>query len=91
VCCRHLYGNGRLLTAGPAPEHAAILAVGPHDGSAFDSYELLLAAVAVEVPAEDRSEPPRCDELGEPPADAQGAEALAAALTALGSGRRRRR
>jgi len=55
VCCRHLYGSDRLLTA--APEHAAILAVGPHDQSALDVYELLLAAVVVEVPAEERSQP----------------------------------
>jgi hypothetical protein len=59
-----------------------ILAVGPHDRSALDIYQLLLSAVAVEVPAEDRSEPPCCDELGEPPAGAQGAEALAAAVGA---------
>jgi hypothetical protein len=38
-----------LLTAWPAPEHAFILAVGPHDGSALDIYGLLLSAVAVEV------------------------------------------
>jgi hypothetical protein len=31
------------------------------------------------------------DELGQPPADAQLAEALAAAVTALGPGARRRR
>jgi hypothetical protein len=91
VCCRHLYGNDRLLTAWPAPEHAVILAAGPHDRSALDSYQFLLAALAVDVPAEERSKPPRCDELGERPADAQVAEALAAAVTALGRGRRRQR
>jgi hypothetical protein len=31
-------------------EHAVILAVGPHDRSARDIYQLLLAALAVEVP-----------------------------------------
>jgi hypothetical protein len=91
VCCRHLYGNDRLLTAWPAPQHAVILAVGPHDRSALDIYQLLLAALAVDVPAEERTKPPCCDELGEPPADAQIAEGLAAAVTALGRGRRRRR
>lgn len=91
LAVRHLYGNDRLLTARPAPEHAVILAVGPHDGSALDVYQLLLSAVAVKVPAEERSKPPCCDELGEPPADAQVAQALAAAATALGGGPRRRR
>ena len=91
VCCRHLYGSDRLLTAWPAPEHAVILAVGRHDRSALDVYELLLAAVAVAVPAEERTKPPCCDELGEPPADAQVAQALAAAVSALGAGPRRRR
>jgi hypothetical protein len=91
VCCRHLYGNDRLLTAWPAPERAVILAVGPHGDSALDIYQLLLAALAVDVPAEERTKPTCCDALGEPPADAQVAEALAAAVTALDSGRRRRR
>ncbi len=91
VCCRHLYGSDRLLTAWPAPELAAILGVGPHDRSAPDAHQLLLAALAVDVPAEERSKPPCCDELGQPPADAQVAEGLAAAVTALGVGRRRRR
>jgi hypothetical protein len=75
----------------PAPEHAVILAVGPHDRSALDIYQLLLAALAVDLPTEERSKPSCCDELGEPRADAQVAEALPAAVTALGSGRRRRR
>ncbi len=91
MCCRHLYANDRLLTAWPAPEHAVILAVGPHDRSALDIYQLLLAALAVDVPAEQRTKPPCCDELGEPPADAQVAEALATAVSSLGTGRRRRR
>jgi hypothetical protein len=91
VCCRHLYGSDRLLTAWPAPVHAVILAVGPHDRSPLDVYRLLLAALAVEVLAEERSKPPCCDELEQPPADAHVAEALATAVTALGTGRRRRR
>jgi hypothetical protein len=66
---------------GPGTEHAVILAVSPHDRSAFDIYQLLLSAVAVEIPAEERSKPPGSDEL--PPADAQVAEALAAAASAL--------
>lgn len=91
MCCRHLDGSDRLLTAWPAPEHAVILAVGPHDRSALDIYELLPAALAVEVPADERSKPPCCDELGQPPADAHLAEVLAAAVSALAPGRRRGR
>lgn len=89
ACCRHLYGNDRLLTAWPAADSVVILAVGPHDRSAQD--ELLLAAVEVEVPAQERSKPPCCDELGEPPADAALAQALAAAVSALAPRRRSRR
>lgn len=68
-----------------------ILAVGPHERSAQDVYELLLAAVAVDVPDQERTKPPCCDELGEPPADAALAEALAAAVSALAPGRPGRR
>lgn len=91
VWCRHLYGNDRMLTAWPASDHAVVLAVGPHDRSAQDVYELLLAAVAVVVPDEARTKPPCCDELGEPPADAALAEILAAAVSSLAPGRRARR
>lgn len=91
VCCRHLYGNDRMLTAWPAADSVVILAVGPHDRSAQDIYELLLAAVEVEVPAQERSKPPCCDELGEPPADVALAQALAAAVSALAPRRRSRR
>ena len=79
-----------MLTAWPAPDRVVILAVGPHDRSAADVYALLLHALAVEVPAEERTKPPCCDELGEPPADAAVAEALAAAVSALPPRPRRR-
>jgi hypothetical protein len=36
--------RAQLLTGWPAPEHDVILAVGPHDRSALDIYQLLLAA-----------------------------------------------
>ena len=80
-----------MLTAWPAPDRVVILAVGPHDRSAADVYALLLDALAVEVPADERTKPPCCDELGEPPADAEVAEALAAAVSALPPRPRRRR
>lgn len=91
VCCRHLYGTDRMLTVWPAPDHVVILAVGPHDRSAVDIYALLLDALAVEVPEIERTKPPCCDELGEPPADPRIAEALAAAVSALPPRPRRQR
>lgn len=91
VCCRHLYGTDRMLTAWPTSHRVVILAVGPHNRSALDVYALLLDALAVEVPADERSKPPCCDELGEPPANARLAEALAEAVSALPPGPRRRR
>lgn len=91
VCCRHLYGSDRMLTAWPTPDRVVILAVGPHDRSTADVYALLLDALAVQVPAEERTKPPCCDELGEPPADGDLAEALAAAVSALPGRTRGRR
>lgn len=91
VCCRHLYGSDRLLTTWPVSDHVVILVVGPHDRSAHDIYDLLLAALTVEVPADERTKPPCCDELGEPPADPEMAELVAEAVSALAPRRRRRR
>ncbi len=91
MCCRHLYGTDRMPTAWPAPKRVVILAVGPHDRSAADVYALLLDALAVEVPAEERTKPACCDELAEPPADAGLAEALSVAVSALRPRSRRRR
>ncbi|HVA61750.1 MAG TPA: hypothetical protein VNG13_14625 [Mycobacteriales bacterium] len=83
VCCRHLYGSDRMLTAWPASDHAVILAIGPHDRSVADVYDLLLAALAIDVPIDERTKPPCCDELGEPPRDHAVADVLADALEAL--------
>lgn len=90
VCCRHLYGNDRMLITWPAPARAVVLAVGPHDGTASDIYELLLKALALEVSTAERSKPPCCDEMGEPPVDRRIAETLAAAVAALAPRGRRR-
>ena len=60
-----------------------ILAAGRDDRSAADVYVLLLDALAIGVAAaEGRTRPPCCDELGDPPADARLAEALAEAVSA---------
>lgn len=90
VCCRHLYGRDRLLITWPSRTHAVVLAVGPHDRTASDIYELLLTALALEVSTAERSKPPCCDELGEPPVNRKIAEALADAVAALASRGRRR-
>jgi hypothetical protein len=49
VCCRHLYGDDRLLTALRAQDHALVLLVGPHSGKRSDVYAQLLAAVDMEA------------------------------------------
>lgn len=90
MCCSSLCGNDRLLAAWPAPEHAVILAVGPHDRSALDLYQMLLAALSVDVPCRTAEQATVLRRTAPPPADAQLAEALAAAVTAFDSGRRRR-
>lgn len=91
VCSRHLYADDRMLTAWPAYEHAVVLAIGPHDGSAVDVYDLLLAALDIDVPAEERTKPSCCDELGAPPTSRATAEALVAAVETLARQRRQRR
>lgn len=90
ICCRHLYGNDRMLVTWPTANRAVVLAVGPHDRSASDIYELLLVALGLEVPTAERTKPPCCDELGEPPVDAGIAETLAEAVAALVPRGRRR-
>ncbi len=90
VCCRHLYGNDRMLITWPAPTHAVVLAVGPHDRTASDVYEMLLTALELEVPAAERSKPPCCDALGQPPVNRPTAETLAEAVAALAARGRRR-
>lgn len=79
-----------MLTAWPGADHAVILAVGPHDRSAADVYDLLLTALNVDVSEEDRTKPACCDEAGEPPTDPATAEELAIAVDQLARRHRRR-
>ena len=53
--CRHLYGTDRMLITWKAPTHATVLTVEPHDRTASDIYDLLLAALALEVPSAERA------------------------------------
>ncbi len=55
---------------GAAADHVVVIAVGPHDTSSNDVYALLLAALDLEVPADERDKPSCCDTEGLPPADA---------------------
>jgi hypothetical protein len=58
-----------MLTAWPEPDRAVVIVVGPHDRSAVDVYDQLLAALNLSVPADEREKPSCCDEEGLPPAD----------------------
>jgi hypothetical protein len=88
LCCRHLYGDDRMLTAWPAAEHAVVIAVGPHSRSSNDVYALLLEALDLDVPMEERDKPPCCDEEGLPPADPDVAEEVADTIERLRRARR---
>lgn len=91
VCCRHLYGDDRLLTAWRAEDHALVLLVGPHSGKPSDVYAQLLAAVDKEVPAEERTKPPCCEPGEAPPVDEVTVDQLVGAVEGLARPRRRRR
>jgi hypothetical protein len=91
VCCRHLYGSDRMLTAWLTDDHAAVLAVGPHDQSASDIYDLLLEALDVTVPEDQRTKPSCCDEHGLPPTNPDVASAIVDAVQNLAKQRRRRK
>ena len=90
LCCRHLYGSDPAIIAWPAPDEAVVIAVGPHDQSADDIYELILAALQIDMPEGERSKPPCCDDLDEPPVDPEATEKIASAIDALARRARRR-
>lgn len=79
-----------MLTAWLAEDHAIVILVARHDGTASDVYRQLLDALEVEVPDDERFKPPCCDEAGEPPADEDVALVIANAV-ARGQRRGRRR
>jgi hypothetical protein len=89
VCCRHLYGNDRLVVGWPAADHAVVLLVGPHSTKADDVYDQLLEAAGVDAPNDERTKPPCCDEDGAPPVDEDAAIEVADAVDR--TTRRRRR
>jgi len=80
-----------LLTVWAAEGHAIVLAVGPHDGSASDIYNLITTALGIAPSADERTKPPCCDEAGWAPVDEAASEELAAAIDRLARVRRQRR
>ena len=90
VCCRHLYGEDRMLIAWPADDHAIVILVARHDGTRTDIYRQLLEALGIGVPEDEREKPPCCDESGQPPADRELALVIADAVE-LGERAARRR
>jgi hypothetical protein len=82
VCCRHLYADDRMLTAWPAIDRVVVLVVGPHDRSATDVYDILLGALEIEVPEEERAKPACCEPEQPPPTDADLAIRMADAIEA---------
>jgi hypothetical protein len=80
-----------MLTAWLADDHAFVLAIGPHDPSANNVYDLLLEALGVDVPGDQRTKPSCCDELGLPPTNHDAAMAIVDAVENLAKQRRRHR
>lgn len=91
VCCRHLYGQDRMLVAWPAVDHAIVVLVGRHDGSGSNVYAELLAALGITAPSAARDKPPCCDDEGDPPAHSGVAMDIAEAVERWARTRRRGR
>jgi hypothetical protein len=90
VCCRHLYGDDRMLIAWLAADHAIVVLVARHDGTANDIYRQLLDALEVGVTEDEREKPSCCHESGGPPADEDVALVIADAVERGQRGGRRR-
>ncbi len=80
-----------MLVAWPATDHAVVIAIGRHDSSAEDVYAILLAALDLDVPEEERMKPPCCDAQRLPPADDAIATEIADAIARHHRTRRRAR
>lgn len=91
ICCRHLYGDDRMLTVWPDEERTIVILVAPHDGTGSDVYSELLDALEVDMPQDVRDKPACCDAEGEPPTDPEAANAIADAVGRHSRTRRRAR
>ncbi|MGX7825355.1 hypothetical protein ACTG9Q_09695 [Actinokineospora sp. 24-640] len=94
LCVRHLSDNIRAITAFEAPEHAVIIAIGPHDTTNpdLDVYTQIYHLLGITPPSGERTKPACCDNhSGLPPEAAVVADTIAANLTNLARANRRRR
>ena len=80
-----------MLTVWAAEGNAIVLAVGPHDGSPGDIYNLFTTALGIAPSTDERTKPPCCDEAGSAPVDEAASEEFAAAIDRLARVRRHRR
>ena len=90
LCARHLHGSDRMITAWLADDHVVVVAIGPHNRSSLDVYQLVLDALGAEVSDGERDKPPCCDEGGRAPDDMEAALVVADAIDALARRSRRR-
>lgn len=91
ICSRHLYGDERMLVAWPGEDHAIMIAIGRHDRSSDDVYDVLLDHLGLEAVEAEREKPPCCDDEGRPPADPNVATDIVDAVECHRRARRRRR
>lgn len=91
ICSRHLYGDDRMLIAWPANDRAIVIAIGPHDQSTDDVYDVLLDHLGLEAVETEREKPPCCDHEGRPPADPNVASDIVDAIECHCRARRRGR
>jgi hypothetical protein len=46
ICCRHLYGEDRMLIMWPAADRAVVVSMARHDQGTADVYDSLIAGAA---------------------------------------------
>lgn len=80
-----------MLTVWPAEDNAIVIVVAPHDQRGSDVYELLLDALNLTVPVDEREKPSCCDEEGHPPAAEDVATQIAQAVERRARAPRQRR
>jgi hypothetical protein len=80
ICCRHLRGEDRMLIMWTDEDATVVVSIARHDRGAADIYETVLDALELEVPEDERTKPPCCDDEGLPPVDEELADRVANAL-----------
>lgn len=88
ICCRHLYGNDRMLIMWPSDDQALVVSLARHQRGPADVYDMLLEALGLEIDDDERTKPPCCDaDDGLPPVDEAFADVVADALREVSRGR----